>query len=695
MEDNLISPGSVVVLSGLGGVGKSTLAAHYASQRARIYNPIWWITANSSAGLEAGLARLIFALQPELARAWPMDESAERATQWLSAHDGWLLILDDVTDSADIAPLISRTNRGHVIVTSRLSSRWHRFNAAMIRVGVLPHGDAIELFTQTVQFSEPAEVSELNQRATLVSRLGGLPLAIRAAAKYISATDIDTEEYLRRLSNYGSDLLDVEDSSPAWSSLSRAFHTSFEQIADMPLALPLLRILAWYAHEGIPCSMLDNLTSSFDRQQVQLTLANLVIHGMLDADATSISMHRLLQTFVRTADPQDPYRQPADISTGLRQSTELLDATIPQVYEPEGWHLWQRLIPHITALADRASAESDTAVSAHLFNQTGLFLNEQGDPADAIPYHERSHAAYSRHYGRLHRDTLAALGNLAGAYQAAGNLAEALSLYEQTLSECEEFLGQDDPVVLSTRNDLAGAFLASGDLSAAIPMYEKTLADRERVLGKLHPNTLTSLNNLAYAYQVIGNLEQSIPLFEQALAKRKQVLGNQHLDTLASRHNLATSLHFVNRPEEAVRLLEQNLNTREQILGSDHPDTLASRNSLAYACLSVGEVSRALPMLEKTLTDRERILGSDHPDTLTSFNNLAYAYEIKGDLAKAIQLYQRGVEGCERTLGSDHPDTLAAISNLACAYRAIGDLEKALPLFMQTLTDSLRVLGED
>ncbi|MFE7929974.1 tetratricopeptide repeat protein [Streptomyces sp. NPDC057456] len=688
---NLSTPGSVVVLSGLGGVGKSTLAAQYAWQNSGIYNPIWWITANNSAGLHAGLAHLIVTLQPELARALPMDESAERAIQWLNAHNDWLIILDDVTNSADVAALVSRVNTGRIIVTSRIGSGWHRINTTVIQVNVLPNDDALELLSRTLHAGESIRQFDPIQNLALVSRLGGLPLAIRAAAGYISATHIDVEEFLRQLSNYGPDLLDAPD---AWTTLARTFHATFEQLADTPLALPLLRILSWYAYEGIPRLLIDNLTRSVDQSQLKHALMKLAAHSMLDVDAKSISMHRLLQTFIRTVDPQDPYRQPADIAAGLRQSTELLDSTLPQVHAPRDWPLWQRLIPHIAALADRASPESDTAVSAHLFNQTGLFLNEQGDARSSIAYHLRSCAAYSRHYGRLHRDTLAALGNLAGAYQAAGDLAKAVPLYEQTLSECEQSLDQDDPFVLSARNDLASAYVASSNLAAAIPIYEQTLADRVRVLGRLHPATLTSLNNLAYAHQVAGNLKQSIPLFEQALAKRERVLGDRHLDTLASRHNLAASLHFVNRSRDAVRLLERNLDTREQILGGDHPDTLASRNSLAYARLSVGDVYGALPLLEETLTARERILGGDHPDTLTSLSNLAYAYEMKGELTYAIQLYQRTLAGCERVLGSDHPDTLAARSNLAGSYRAIGELEKAVPLFEQTLTDSVRVLGE-
>src|SRR5687767_7612201 len=37
------------VVHGLGGVGKSTVAAHWAATRAAAHNPVWWITADTPA----------------------------------------------------------------------------------------------------------------------------------------------------------------------------------------------------------------------------------------------------------------------------------------------------------------------------------------------------------------------------------------------------------------------------------------------------------------------------------------------------------------------------------------------------------------------------------------------------------------------------------------------------------------------
>lgn len=697
MNDALAAPGGVVVVCGMGGVGKSTLAAQFASEHVHTHNPVWWITANSASGIEAGLAGLTFALQPGLAHALPMEESAERATHWLSAHEGWLLILDDATDPAAIAPLLPLGAHGHIVVTSRFGAGWHRAGATTIRLGALPLDSATELLTKIVESGRSDATPNRHEAADLVQRLGSLPLAIRIAANYIAKTCISVREYGLLLTRYEAELFDPSHAGDdgAAAGITGILRVSFERFADRPLALRLLRALAWYDPEGIPRSLLDGLGQATDGAELTATLAELSTHHMLDIDGDSLSMHRLLQTFARTTDRQDPHRQPADIAAGLKLATELLDSALPPVYAPSGWPEWRRLIPHITALANRAAPESDSVTTAHLFNQTGLYLNEQGDPSRSIEYHRRSHAAYARCLGSDHPDTLAALGNLAGAFQATGDVEQALSLYERALQECERVLGHDHPSTLSSMNDLAGAYLARGDLRRATPLLERSLVDRQRILGPEHPATLTSLNNVAYAYQAAGDPSRAIPLLEQALVDRERILGSDHPDTLASRHRLAGALHAVGGVQDAVRLLEQNLVDRERILGSDHPDTLTSRNSLAYAYLTAGDVRRAVPLLEQTLHDRERVLGPDHPDTLTSRSNLGGALMDTGDLDRAIRQYQETLAGCEQVLGPDHPDTLAARSNLAGAYRSAGDLELALRLYEYSHAAYERLLGAD
>ncbi|MFJ1732999.1 hypothetical protein [Streptomyces sp. NPDC088254] len=84
----LSQPGAVVVqaVHGLGGIGKSALAAHWAVSRARAAGcaPIRWITADSAASVQRDLADLAGALQPASAEALPAADLTERAVQWLA-----------------------------------------------------------------------------------------------------------------------------------------------------------------------------------------------------------------------------------------------------------------------------------------------------------------------------------------------------------------------------------------------------------------------------------------------------------------------------------------------------------------------------------------------------------------------------------------------------------------------------------
>jgi hypothetical protein len=52
----------LMVVHGLGGVGKSTLAKAYARKHAEKYGLVWWVTADPLASLETGLAELATAV---------------------------------------------------------------------------------------------------------------------------------------------------------------------------------------------------------------------------------------------------------------------------------------------------------------------------------------------------------------------------------------------------------------------------------------------------------------------------------------------------------------------------------------------------------------------------------------------------------------------------------------------------------
>ena len=691
LDAALAGPGGVVVqaVHGLGGIGKSTLAARWAAARASEYILTWWITAAAPADIDAGLAALAVGLQPALAGVLPLEALREGAVQWLAAHAGWLVILDNVSDPADVAPLLARAPAGRYLITSRRATGWHG-TAVPVRLDVLDPAEAQALLTAILTQDQPREVDGAGE---LCAELGFLPLAIEQVGAYLAQAGATPREYLGLLARYPAAMYEAAaEGGDAARTIARIWHVTVDRLAGDPLASHVLRILAWYAPDAIPRTLLDGLA---DPPAVLRAVGRLAAYSMLTADAGTLSMHRLVQAVTRTPDPGDPHRDPQAIDAARDQATHQLAAALPGWQDPACWPGWRMLLPHIDALASHAPPNTDTDTTAFILNQAGLFLEDQGQPGRAAGHLQRAFADYMRVLGPDHPATLGSRNDLAGAYRGVGDLGRAIPLYEQTVADRERVLGPDHPETLTSRNDLAGAYQAAGDLSRAIPLYEQTLADRERVQGPDHPETLTSRNDLAGAYQAAGDLSRAIPLYEQTLADRERVQGPDHPETLTSRNNLAGAYRAAGDLSRAISLHEQTLADRERVLGPDHPATLGSRNDLAYAYRGVGDLGRAISLHEQTLADRERVQGPDHPDTLTSRNNLAYAYRAAGDLGRAIPLYEQTLADRERVLGPDHPETLTSRNNLAGAYRAAGDLERAIPLYEQTLADCERVQGPD
>lgn len=78
-------PGSRAI-HGLGGIGKSTLALHYAHTHRRTYTLVWWINAASTEQIVASLATLAMRLCPQWAATTGVQERAAWAILWLQWH---------------------------------------------------------------------------------------------------------------------------------------------------------------------------------------------------------------------------------------------------------------------------------------------------------------------------------------------------------------------------------------------------------------------------------------------------------------------------------------------------------------------------------------------------------------------------------------------------------------------------------
>ncbi|MGX9887473.1 tetratricopeptide repeat protein [Streptomyces sp. NPDC002276] len=607
---------------GLGGVGKTTLALHYAHDHAGAYRLVWWIRSDTPELIEAGFAALTVRLRGEEAFDLTTTQAAEWAVGWLQTHPGWLLVFDNAEKPGDVHAWTGQLRAsGRHLITSRYKRGWV---CDPISLPVLDQGASLALLSRLVGGG-----GQEDEARVLADELGHLPLALEQAGAFIAQREVSIAAYRAMLEQYPARAAAAVPGGfdPA-RTVARIWRITLDVLEERdPRAVEILRIAAWYAPTGIPRFLFEPLAE--DPVDLAQLLGLLADYNMITLDRAGVGIHRLLQMVARTASADDPHRDQARILAARERATELMLDELPD--DPRGnvagWTTWRALFPHVEAILDAFEPGEDTAEIDTILTLTGVYLQEQGQLSQATDCFDRSLAAATRLFGEDDLSTLVSRSNLASAYEVSGDVVRAVPLYERTLEDCVRVLGEDHPDTLSSRNNLAGVYRASGDVVRAVPLFERTLEDRVRVLGEDHPSTLISRNNLAVAYRASGDVVRAVSLFERTL-------------------------------EDRVR-----------VLGEDHPSTLISRNNLAYAYQVSGDVVRAVSLFERTLEDRVRVLGEDHPDTLTSGNNLAYAYQVSADVARAIPLFEQALAGCLRVLGQDHPTTKTVRANLS-AVRA-------------------------
>jgi transcriptional regulator with XRE-family HTH domain len=587
VREQLLAGDKAVVqaLHGMGGVGKTQLAAEYAHRFARTYDLAWWINAEQGGLIGDQVAALGLALgcvQPgagtQTVRAAVLAELRHRGRS--------LLVFDNAEDPADVAPWLPGGG-GHVLITSRQRS-WDEV-AAPVEIDVLARAESVAILQARVTVLSGADADRL------AAELGDLPLAIAQAAGFMADTGMAADEFLVLLRTRAGQLL----AQGAPGSYPRSLAAATGLIADRlarqdPAAAELASVCAFLAPEPIPESLFTAAVNvlpgelaarAADPLAWRQTLAHLTRRSLARVDHRGLQMHRLTQAILRER------LTPAQATATRRYAEALLAASNPgDPPNPVTWPRWARLTPHVLA-ADLAA--TDSPALRELVRYTCWYLIERGDARTA---HDLVNGVYQQWRDRLgeeHEHTLTAAHYLAWTLLEMGRHAESRDLNRDTLVRRRRVLGEDHPDSLYSAHNLAIDLRELGEIQAARDLNHDTLDRRRRVLGEDHPDTLYSAHNLAIDLRELGEIQAARDLNRHTLDRRRRVLGEDHPDTLRSAHNLAIDLRELGEIQAARDLNHDTLDRRRRVLGEDHPDTLASAHNLAIDLRELGEADDA------------------------------------------------------------------------------------------------------
>ena len=635
---------------GMGGIGKTQLAAEYAHAHARDYDLVWWVAAEEPAAIPDQFTAL--AARLGLDPAAEPDALQEQVCDRLRTVPGWLLVFDNADATADIQPWLPPGPMppgvpGHVIVTTRRGG----FAALgqVMDLDVIDLADAVRLLH--------SRVPRLGQDAAeqIAGELGRLPLALEQAAAYLDISQMPGSEYLDLLRTRAADLHRRGQVAARQDvTIATLWDLSLERIdVQHPVAVQLLDVCAYLAPEPIPLDLFTThpellpqplAAAAIDPLAFADTMAVLADYSLAVRTPAGLQLHRLVQGTIRArhlhVGPATQARESTGQEAGsvlgspndpLTVTLTLLRADAPAEITgvPAAWPRWAVLLPHVltaTGHLGRAAGGPGPASmkdASWLLDRAGVYLRVRGRPADSKPLLERALAVDEAAYGPDHPDVGPALNNLAATLLDLGQPEAARSLLERALAITEAAYGPDHPTVAIALNNLAATLRDLGQPEAARPLQERALAIDEAAYGPDHPNVGIDLNVLALILQDSRQPEAARPLLERALAITEAAYGANHPTVATRLNNLALTLRDLGQPDAARPLLERALAIDEAAYGADHPTVATRLNNLAMILRDLGQPEAARPLLERALAIGEAAYGADHPAVATRLSNLA------------------------------------------------------------------------
>ncbi|MFJ9909461.1 BTAD domain-containing putative transcriptional regulator [Streptomyces sp. NPDC101152] len=625
----------IAVLCGTAGVGKTTLAVHWA-HRARHDFPDGQLYANlrgfdpSAAPTDPAEAvgGFLSALGVQPDRVPAALEERTALYRSLLADRKVLVLLDNARDTEQVRPLLPGAPGSFTLVTSRnrLTGLAVAVGARLLTVEPLTTDQACALLRARLGDSRIA--AEPQAAREITTRCAGLPFALAVVAARAAARPHFPLALLAEQLRADADRLDALDAGDPATQLRAVFSWSYRAL-DADTAR-MFRLLGLHPGPDIAppaAAALSGLPLPTTRTQLdELTRAHLLTeylpgryswHDLLRAYAAELShaqdtdhgraTRRMTDHYLRTARRADALLTPraaqieataqqlADHQDALKWFTAeypILLALVARSPAPDTWELastlitfldrnghWQALATSQSTALETARRHHNKAAQADAHRGLGLALDRLDHPAEARSHYLRALALYAElgsHPGR------------ARIHQHLSRLFESEGLHHRALTHARHSLkyyraGDDIAGQSAALNHIGWVLAQLGDHSQASTHCRESLALAQKahdINGQAHIR-----DSLGYVHSRLGEYQEAALHYRQAAALFRQT--GDRLNAARELALLATTYQQDARPDAARDAWHDALSLSDQL---DLPDTDPLRadilNSLDLLALS-------------------------------------------------------------------------------------------------------------
>jgi len=573
LEAQLEKQAPVLLVQGLGGIGKTELCKHYLWSHDDDYQQVGWLDYSGS--LKATFVSQLEVPGLDIPVSGTLDEQFAPIRRYLAGlGPDTLLVIDNIDWPEDPDLPLLGAWRCRVLANSRC--RLEGFS--LFALEFLSKEACRELFIRHC----PAQAGESAAIDRLVERAGRHTLTVELLARTAHAAGLTAPALDKKLAEKGFNLDGViqENIATLWGN-DKNKHKFFEHLG---------RVFDLSGLSGEEKTVLANI-SLLPALVVEIaelkdwlglesadSLNRLVDKGWLKRAGNGLEMHAVIGEVVRYKE-KPTAKTCKNLIKALARKLSVKPGENPLA--KQGYVVFGR------AVVDRlAEADEDLATLA---NNLSLIYQALGQLDQALAFQLKTIEIYEKVLDKEHPWIATSYNNLSTIYQSLGQLDQALEFQLKTTEIFEKVLGPDHPSLATSYNNLSTIYQSLGQLDQALAFQLKTLEIKEKVLGPDHPSLATSYNNLSGIYQALGQLDRALEYQQKALAIREKVLSADHPDLANSYHNLSTIYRDMKDLDQARDYARRAVAILARLFPNGHPNLDLYRKNLAMIEAGAGQ----------------------------------------------------------------------------------------------------------
>ncbi|MEU5957967.1 hypothetical protein [Streptomyces sp. NPDC047525] len=517
------------------------------------------------------------------------------------------------------------TKRGLIIVTSRCDAALWGPICHVRKISELSPMDGGKLLLDLAP-----EAGSYESAQQISTHLGGLPLALNHAGRYLSssfAAEDSFDSYLRGLSTGMGDLL-RSHSRPVLNqgeSVWQTWDLSVGVLVDCGVGdarNAMLTLSLGSAPNPIP---LEIFRAAVHRQAVprsflSLTLPSLSTFGLIEIQnlnegfesrfTAQVSVHPVVAEMIIFAASADSILESKrNLVTCFESAVAALDRL-----DPRTWRTWVSLVPHLSKLLE-SSLEADERFVSDLLHVVARVIS-------ALAF--------------------------ASEHPKAEDLAKKVEDYALQFPSCE-ITG------ITARYCIAQALRTRSDSRAGEREFRDILSAQVPILGPFHADVFHTRHNLAHTLAAKGLVDESIREFRVVIAGRETTLGAHDQYTIISNMALLFWIIKARRPLEANAQYNITMLAVQEVYPAGHPIFLTLRQRSAEIKILEGQVEGLTEELHEIIERQQELLGVGHISILGTCASLADVLEMEGQNFRSLAILDGALSALQLRLGHDHP----------------------------------------